>query len=490
MGKHHHHIDRRKFLGQASCAAIGTTTFLSSILNLKAMGAASILNSATSAAGDYKAIVCLLNSGGADSFNMLIPRENEDYQTYAATRSNMAIPSESIIPLSGTGNDGKSYGVHPSFPRFASMYNEGKLAFITNIGTLVQPITRQQFWEGNTPLPLGLYSHSDQVMHWQTGMPDKRESIGWGGRIADLLTSANENRTLSMNLTLSGSNIFQTGNSSIEYSINPIEGALQIYDFNESWVVPKMRRQAIERMLQQSYSNIFKDQYVSTIKQSIEGADYLNAALALPNNFDEIFTPFAEIDSEGNVLSTDEYGRDNLSNSFKTVARIIAGHETTKLSRQIFFIDFNGWDHHDNLLENQTAMFTGLDTLVYDFQRAMESIGMSDQVTVFSMSEFSRTLTSNGNGTDHAWGGNVFVSGGAVQGGKMYGQFPDLRLGLVNDLEIGGGVLIPTTSVDTYFAELALWFGVPKSELSSLFPKLGNFYDQSSTSNPIGFLKS
>ena len=490
MGKHHHHINRRQFLGRASCAAIGSTTFLSSIMNLKALGASSVLNSATAAAEDYKAIVCLLHSGGADSFNMLIPRDQEDYQTYATTRSNMAIPLQDVIPLNGTTPDGKSYGVHPSFPRFASMYNEGKMAFITNIGTLIQPTTRQQFWEGKTPLPLGLYSHSDQIMHWQTGMPDKRESIGWGGRIADMLASANENRTLSMNLTLSGSNIFQSGNSSIEYSIHPTEGALQINDYNDSWLVPKMRKQAIDQMLSQAYDNIFKQQYISTIKQSIEGADYLNSALALPNNFNDIFTPFAILDAEGNVVQTDEYDRHTLSSSLKTVARIIAGHETTKLSRQIFFIDYSGWDHHDNLLDHQTAMFTGVDTLVYDFQRAMESIGMADQVTLFSMSEFSRTLTSNGNGTDHAWGGNVFVSGGAVNGGQMFGQYPDLRLGNDNLLDIGGGVLIPTTSVDTYFAELALWFGVPKSELSSLFPKLGNFYDTTNSENPIGFLKS
>lgn len=477
--KHRHHINRRQFLGQASCAAIGATTFFSSILNLKAIGASSILNSSVASAGDYRAIVCLLNSGGMDSFNMLIPRDQEFYKTYASTRSNIAIPLQNITALSGTTVDGRSFGLHPSFPNLTTLYNEGKLAFISNVGTLVQPISRQQFWDGNVPIPLGLYSHADQVMQWQTGLPDKRDSIGWGGKISDLLMSANENDVLSMNMTLSGTNIYQTANNTTAYAIQPKLGAVTIQDYNEDWVLNKMKKQAIDKMLNKSYDNIFKHQYTSTIKQGVDGASIINAAIDAHPELDQFFTPYPDID-EGRIA--------NLSDSFKMVAKVIADNETTKMSRQIFFIDYSGWDHHDDLLDLQMNQFSELDNAVFEFQRAMESLGMADQVTVFSMSEFGRTLTSNGNGTDHAWGGNVFVSGGAVSGGKIYGTFPDLTLGLNNPLELGGGVLIPTTSVDTYFAEIALWFGVPKSELVTLFPKLGYFYDTSSTENPIGFL--
>ncbi|MBC7884785.1 MAG: DUF1501 domain-containing protein [Saprospiraceae bacterium] len=463
---------RRRFFGQASCAAVGGTTLFSTLFNLESVNAAASFNSSVGAMpGDYKALVCLLNAGGLDSFNMLVPRSASHYAQYANTRSNMALPLNTLRPINPLVSDGKQYGLHPSMVHMQSLFESNKLAFISNIGALVQPITKQQFYDGSIPIPLGLYSHSDQAMHWQTGVPHQRTAQGWGGKMADLLVSANENQTLSMNISLSGSNVFQTGNSTVEYSIHPEYGSIGIQDYNSNgWILHPLKRAAIDGMVNPVYQNVFKNTYAKTIKASIDGNEMLSGVI---NNAPVFNVPFS-----------DNY----LSQSFHMIAKTISGRDALQMNRQIFFIEYGGWDHHDELLNNQAAMLTQLDNALYEFNAAMEQMNTHNKVTTFSLSEFSRTLTSNGNGTDHAWGGNVFAMGGAVYGKNILGTFPSLALGSSNPLEIGGGSLIPTTSADEYFAEIALWYGVPASELVTLFPNIGYFYDTGSGSAPIGFL--
>ena len=472
-------ISRRKFMGQASCGAIGLTSLFSTLFNLKTVNAAAAFNSSVGAKmDDYKAMVCILNSGGMDSFNMLVPR-GASYAEYAASRSNMALNQNELLPINPLNPDGKTYGLHPNLVHCQQLFESGKMSFVSNVGTLLQPINKQQFYNGSIPVPLGLYSHSDQVMQWQTSILDKRSGVGWGGKIADLLTSANENQILSMNISLAGSNIFQSGNNSVEYSIHHENGSTGIFAHNnEDWVLYKMKTAAINDMVNPGYQNVFKNTYRKTIKKGIDGHEMLSPILQSQINFD---LPFSDTD---------------LSKSFQMIAKTIAGRDTLKMSRQIFFIDFGGWDHHDSLLDMQSNFFTVLDNALNEFNAAMQQLGVHDKVTTFSLSEFSRTLTSNGNGTDHAWGSNVFVMGGSVQGRKILGNYPSLSLtnfnsnpgSDTNPLDVGGGVLIPTTSVEEYFAELALWYGVPSSELVTLFPNLGYFYDPMSGSNPIGFL--
>jgi len=466
-------VSRRKFLGQASCAAIGATTVFSTLFNLKSVNAAASFNSSVGfMPGDYKALVCLLNSGGNDSFNMLVPRNNTSYNQYTATRSNMALALNSLRPINPLVSDGNQYGLHPSMVRMQSLFEANKLAFVSNIGALVQPITRQQFYEGSVPIPLGLYSHADQIMHWQTGVPNMRVGQGWGGKMADLMISANQNQNISMNISLSGSNIFQTGENTVEYSLHPEEGSIGIRDYdNQDWAFHQLKRAAIDGMVNPVYQNVFKNTYRKTIKTAIDGNALLSSVI---DNAPVFNVPFTQ-DSD-------------LSKSFEMIAKTISGREQLQMNRQIFFIEYGGWDHHDELINNQAAMLTELDNALYQFNAAMEQMGIADKVTTFSLSEFSRTLTSNGNGTDHAWGGNVFIMGGAVNGRRIFGNYPSLILGNSNPLEIGGGSLIPTTSADEYFAELALWYGVAPSDISTLFPNIGYFYDTMSSTNPIGFL--
>ena len=473
MKNFNHNPSRRRFIGQASCAAVGATTIFSTLFNLKSLNAATSLHSGIGAMpGDYKALVCLLNAGGMDSFNMLVPRSTPHYNEYALTRSNMALELNALRPIHPLVSDGKQYGLHPSLVLMQNLFETNKLAFVSNIGTLIQPITKQQFYNNSVPTPLGLYSHSDQIMHWQTGVPQERVAKGWGGKMADLMISANENQTVSMNISLSGSNVFQTGEKSVEYSLHPENGSVGILDYNnQDWVFNQMKRVAIDGLINPAYQSVFKNTYRKTIKTAIEGNNMLSSAIQTAPEF---VVPFS--------------ANSNLSKSFEMIAKTISGRDQLQMSRQIFFVEFGGWDHHDELLVSQSEMLSELDSALYQFNAAIEQMGLADKVTTFSLSEFSRTLTSNGNGTDHAWGGNVFVMGGAVKGKNIYGKYPSLSLGNSNPLEVGGGSLIPSTSADEYFAELALWYGVPASELVTIFPNIGYFFDPMSGTQPIGFL--
>jgi uncharacterized protein (DUF1501 family) len=467
---------RRNFIKQASCASIGLTAFYSSILNLRAMSSASLFNSTTADCGGYKAIVCLLLAGGNDSFNMLIPRGNAEYQEYLTTRSaSIAIPQDDILSITTNNQGGKLLGLHPSMVHMKDMYDNGDLAFISNVGTLVEPIlNKTNFYNGIYDVPLGLYSHSDQVMHWQTSVPNERTAIGWGGKMADLLSACNNNQTISMNMSLSGSNVFQTGNTTVEYALDPYNGSTGLMGYNDpTWLVEQMRKQGTDNIIDASYQDMFKKTFIDVVKTSRDGHEMYEAALA---NISPFTTQFTDND---------------LSKSFETVAKTIAARSELGMSRQVFFIEYGGWDHHDEVVSSQAEMLTEVDNALFEFNAAMNELASSENsdinnsVTTFSVSEFARTLTSNGNGTDHAWGGNVFVMGGPVNGGNVYGSYPSLELD--NPLEIGGGVLIPQLSADEYFAELALWFGVSETELSTIFPNIGNFYSPGN-GNPINFM--
>lgn len=471
MSKHHSKINRRAFLGQASCAALGYSTILSGLVSLKGMSALAMSNSTTVGAGDYKGLIALNLSGGNDSYNMLMPRGGTPLGEYQVTRSNLAINSTDMRPIMASNTPGREFGLHPSLERLSQLFNSGRAAFLSNVGTLVQPTDKPSIYNSSAKLPLGLLSHSDQGQQWQTGMPDVRSSFGWGGRIADLIRDMNTNQSISMNVSLSGTNIFQIGNQVVSYVVDPYNGAIHIegYEPQEQWeTLNFIRTDAINEMLDASYADIYKKAYVDVIKQSNAATRQFNAALESTPTFDDLFE--------------DNY----LSRQFQMIARIIAAKDVLEIKRQIFYIDYGGWDHHDDVLNQQLVMFGEVDRALNAFNLALERLGCEDDVVTFSISEFARTLTSNGNGTDHAWGGNVLMMGGAVDGQKIFGEYPTLALN--SDLEIGNGILIPTTSCDEYFAELALWFGVSSTDLPLIFPNLSRFYDIQSGDAPIGFL--
>ena len=462
-------MNRRKFLGTASCLAVGSTTFFSTLFNLgMANAAAGRTAKIEGMNSNYKALVCILLAGGNDSFNMLVPTGNAAYADYAATRSNQALAQNSLLQLNPLAGNAPSLGIHPAMPEVQQMFNSGRLAFISNIGTLVEPTTLTQFNNGSANLPLGLFSHADQIQQWQTSVPQSRSAYGWGGRMSDILQSMNNNQNISMNISLSGRNVFQSGNQTAEYTIRPEgNGSIGIDGYNGPDMLDQIRTTAIDNLLEQQYTDVFEQTYAGVVKNAQDAHEQFSTAI-------------------GGVNLSTTFSPSYLSQSLNMVAKTIAARNTLDVCRQTFFITFGGWDHHDELLNNQNAMLGVVSKALSEFNAAMEELGMANDVTTFTISDFARTLTSNGNGTDHGWGGNVMVMGGQVNGGQIYGEYPTLALN--SSLDVGNGVLIPTLSTDEYFAELAQWFGVTNSDLQNIFPNLINFYTPN-PNPPIGFMQ-
>lgn len=447
---------------------MGGLPMLNTLLNLKLAGT---LAAAEPAPSDYRALVCLFFPGGMDSFNLLVPRSATEYAEYAAIRKDLALPQDSLLPIIPTQSAGLDLGLHPGLPGLQTLFGEGHAAFVANVGTLIEPVTNVTFNEGTTNVPLGLFSHSDQIEQWHTSMPDARSSRGWAGRAADILHSLNALDTVSMNISLAGSNIWQSGQNVFEYSVSQF-GAEGLVGYDPSdtseWSLGPIRTKAIDSQLAATYGHLLTQAFQDKKLGAMDAYSLFNSAtnITLPSS---VIWPESEIAAQ-----------------LKMVARSIAGHTALGHSRQTFFIQYGGWDHHDEVLTNMGSQLPGFSAAVTAFYRALEALGMQNNVTLFTASDFGRTLTSNGEGSDHAWGGNHTVVGGAVQGGRIYGQYPSLYED--NPLDVGRGRLIPTTSVDSYFAELALWLGVPKSSLPLVFPNIGRFYDTGSSGTPLGFL--
>jgi uncharacterized protein (DUF1501 family) len=171
-----------------------------------------------------------------------------------------------------------------------------------------------------------------------------------------------------------------------------------------------------------------------------------------------------------------EFPASNLGQSLMGVARGIAAREQLGMRRQTYFVRHAGWDHHDEVLANQGHMLGVVDQAIGSFWRSITEMGLQDSVVLFTASDFGRTLSSNGKGSDHGWGGNQFVLGGKHKGGRLYGTYPeDLALG--NALDTGRGRLIPTLSVDEYYCELAQWLGVSAGDMPRILPNIGRFHD-------------
>jgi len=349
------------------------------------------------------------------------------------------------------------------------MFENGNLAFIANIGALVEPTTLTAY-NANKNLPLGLFAHNDQQQHWQTSVPQSRSALGWGGRLADILHTTNANQNISMNISLNGNNIFQRGNTIQEYAIEPQNtGSILINGSNDNSLYENLKRQALDNMLDASYQNILETAYASSVADS-KGRSF-EFGNAIENSI---------------PLTTTFNTAEDLSKRLNMVAKTIAAKDILNVNRQTFFVQLGGFDTHSDILEKQTELLTYIDNALQSFYDALTELGLENDVTTFTISDFGRSLVSNGNGTDHAWGGNAIVMGGAVSGQKIYGEYPNLYPG--NSLDTGKGILIPTTSCDEYFAELALWFGASTGDLNQILPNINNFWTPTAGSRPIGFL--
>jgi len=412
-----------------------------------------------------RALVCIMLDGGNDSFNMLVPTSKAAYEEYKGSRSNLALSKEQLLPLADfTDHKGRTFGVHHSMPEVQQLFNQEKLAFIANVAPMVEPVTKEAYQNNSVQLPLGLMSHADQFNHWQTARPQDRINQGWLGYLADTLQVNRATSQIPMNISLAGSNILQNGINSTHYVINE-KGSVGLVINEESIAVTE--RSVLNQLIEENFENLlnteyandpFKQTYLSITREAQAQHEVFKKAV------DQVTVPATFSDTP-------------LSQQLHMVAKSIKAAEQLNLPQQTFFVRYIGWDHHDELLSNHARMLGILSKALGEFQAALESMNVADKVMTFTGSDFGRTLTSNGNGTDHGWGGNCIVMSDTLAnlGGKIHGEYPQLNLGADNPLDIGDGVLIPTMPLDKLYAELAVWFGVERESLPTLFPNLANF---------------
>ena len=473
-------ISRRKFLVQANCAAVGTASLLSSLLSLRLTAGAI----SASSFSDYKVLVCLFLNGGNDSFNMLMPRETGAYQEYEIVRggvydagsnsSGLAHSQNSMLPITSQGQSFSEFGIHPDLPYLKQLYDNQELAFVSNVGSLIEPMSLSDYTDKTKPIPQGLFSHPDHQVHWQTLVPQVRGTSpkGWGGRMSEVMANlgANHQSNIAMNISLSGTNVLQTGISTVPYITDP-NGAIQLKNYSSD---PTLQM-SVDNLLSAHYHNVYSRTLAKTSRTSID------AAVQFKNALDSLADPY-DPDQIKNTLG-DNYTRTTAR--LTMIPKIMQARNDLNMNRQIFFVERGGWDHHQEVMGSQSDLFVEINKAIEIFWEEIKTLGLQNNVILYTASDFGRTLTSNGNGSDHAWGGNHFIIGGNVNGGKIYGDYPVLAENGPND--VGRGRILPTTSVDAYMAELAGWFGVPASEMTTVIPNINNFSFASLTS-PLGII--
>lgn len=439
---------RRKFL-QVGCQALASGSLLATLGGMERVLAASDTSTG------YRALVCVFLFGGNDSFNWLVPRDDATYATYATSRRTLALAKSSLLAINPTNTPaGQLFGLHPSCVGMQTLFESGKAAFVANVGTLVRPVTRAQYLNGTGTLPPYLFSHSDQQSQWMTSYPQSSATYGWAGRTADLLSSQGFNPRLAMNISLAGNNVWQNGAVTVPYALG-LNGAPEFDavdpDFREG-----QRKAAFLELQRQGAAgaNLLQRECANTQTRAVDLASLVNTGLS------------------GQSLAT-VFPQTYIGSQLRMAARMIQARGTIGVTRQMFFIGLGGWDTHDALLDEQARLLGELSPALLAFQTAMGEIGAENSVTTFTASDFGRTLTSNGDGSDHGWGGNALVMGGAVRGRQIYGTMPNLAINGPDDAE--DGRIIPTTATDQYGATLASWFGVSNSDLNTVFPNLPNF---------------
>jgi len=457
-----HKISRRSFLGQAGCAAMGSMTFLDSALQLGMINTAAARPHIIGSGGDYKAIICILLAGGADSHNMLIPYDQGEYDLYEDFRGDLALDRNALRATSITDSvTGRQFALHPQLVKCKSRFDSGDLALLSNVGTLVEPISSvNELYSSSIQRPLGLYSHSDQIMQWQTSVPQDRSAVGVGGRMADILRDMNTIDEVSMNISLAGRNRFQAGNEVVEYAVGNQIQDLGVENLPPYWPksgsMSELRNNAIQNIVEQTYANIFQSTYGDLTNQTFQSLEVFQSALERRPGFTHTFDEF------------------RLSQDMRMMSDIISVQNLLGANRQMFFTVFGGWDHHDEVIMAQQTKLAQLDRALDDLYIALGELGLQDKVTILTISDFGRTLTSNTGGSDHAWGGNMLMLGGAVNGGRVYGDYPELREDHPLNID-NRGRFIPQIASDQMYAELALWYGVSPNDLSYILPNIGNF---------------
>jgi uncharacterized protein (DUF1501 family) len=453
-------MDRRNFL--KSGLALGGSVSVAS--GLQMLAASQALAQSTT---DYKALVCIFLYGGNDGNNAIVATDSARYATYASVRGGLAIPQASLIQV------GADYGLHPSLSSLKTVWDEGALAAIFNVGPLATPLVRSEYRSKGKKVPENLFSHSDQQTLWSTSSAETLlPRSGWGGRIAD---SMNAGQVISF----AGTDKFTAGATSAALALpGPGSGfGLDGYFGNQN----ATRKTSLDKLVNATGGNNILAALGAIQRTAFDKSALLSSIIKVnpkDNPAEELNMPFAGVyDAIASKFKS------QIAGEFYQVAKMIKNRGLVGGSRQVFFVSLGGFDTHDNQLPRQAALLQQLGDALRAFYDASKQMGVAAQVTTFSLSDFGRTLKTNASGgTDHGWGNHHFVMGGAVTG-TTYGIYPSLLLGQGDD-EGNEGRWIPTISVDQYGATIAKWFGLGAASMDAVFPNLGNF-----TAKDLGFMK-
>lgn len=440
-------LTRRQFL-KSGC----TLTAASGAVALFGDAQADVL----AGAPHYRALVCIALGGGADSFNMLVPTDASAHQNYTKRRGGLALNHSELLPLHRGDCKGRSYGLHYGMREIQQLYATGEIALLANAGPLQGPVGRP----GTKYIPD--LSHTGLNARWHHGTEDRKLHSGWAGRVADMLEGYRRQSLLPMNISMSGRNVMQLGacsaaanlQSSSYQQFSGLPTGVNFSYVNEQLaerVTSAGRPRGVQRMME---------------KVDTECRAIVEDAVAHTADFKTSF-------------ATDSFSAD-----LEQVARIIAARNRLGSRRQIFFVQFDGWDQHHELLKNQAVLLPVLSRGLAAFRDALVEHDVFDDVTTFTVSEFGRSLESNHSGSDHGWAGHHIVMGGGLQGGRIFGDYPDLAIG--SPLDIGGGSFVPTTAMDEYLAEMALWLGTPASDMPYVLPDISKFWSVGSRTPPLG----
>ena len=488
---------RRRFLRTASVVSGSVGTAAAPFaLNLAS------LNTAVAQTADYKAIVCLFFYGGNDSSHMVLRTDAASFNEYTRLRSvapeSIALKApgtpvvagaanaspdrlggvRAIVPkfsagVAGTAeNSALTFALHPSMPEVATLFGANRLAILANAGPLVQPLTRAEYVANVLPRPKALGSHNDQQSTWQALGPEGVK-IGWGGHLGDLVASSNTN-TVFTSISVSGNAVFSAGETVFQYQVGS-GGATQINGLSGNLFGSSSASATLKSIVTGTNAHLFANEYGAIVKRSVDAqamfqTAYTASTVAAPTQYTQ--------------PSSNSQQTNGLAQQLQTVARIIGARSGLGAKRQVFFVSMGGFDTHDGQNTNQADLLARISHALGYFDGALGGLASGDMrnnVTLFTASDFGRTLTSNGDGTDHGWGAHHFVMGGAVNGGEIFGRFP--QFGLTSNDTANNGYL-PVTSVDTIGSTLGKWFGASDAQLDTVFPNLRNF------SRDLGFLRA
>ncbi|MDQ3711158.1 MAG: DUF1501 domain-containing protein [Acidobacteriota bacterium] len=491
--------NRREFIKKSTCA-LGMATLATQVEHFGLMTALAQKtdDAQTDAPSDYRALVCLFMAGGNDGNNTIIPNHSDanlsNYTTYfnARNAAGLAIVQNSLLPISVPKMGGLTYGLNPALGPMAQngntivnngiheLWAQGKMAVVANAGTLVAPLTRAQYQNRSVARPFQLFSHSDQVSQYQSGRADQQAFTGWGGKIADLRTAPdNPNGLVPMITSINGAQLFTAGQTTLPLAIANSQTPLsQVLNPQLTGTGTTTRLAAFNELRTQDLSS----NYIKAASNITDQAMQANSALA---TFQEVSVAFPNT---------------SLGYQLKQVARIIKKRTDLTVNRQVFYVQIGSFDTHNGQIAGQGNLLTQFSQAVRSFYNEMGAQGISDKVTLFTMSDFSRTLNPAGvgasAGSDHAWANHLFVIGGSVLGGDFYGTntsngtpYPNLTMNGPDDADSGTnarGRWIPTTSVEQYAATLARWYGLPEANMPSVFPNYNNFI---STGTNLGFMQ-